>query len=215
MPHASAIWYSGSPLQLDFGEVADQKGALLVNAEPGRPASVSELPFVAGRRLMSLGGTFDEVVARADEVGDAYVRVVLQESARVGLADEVRDVFPNAVEVVLEATGSPILGAGDDDVVGDCRLDRDQAHAVGDDVVDVTGDTEAFLDLRLLGLDESCERRDGCKALARAFCIGIDIDPEALMKRSVKTMSGRDKKGRLVYPSRPRSRRQGVYPPQF
>ena len=36
-------------------------------------------------------------------MGDAYVRVVLHESARVGLADEVRAVIPDAVEVVLES----------------------------------------------------------------------------------------------------------------
>ena len=103
MPHASAVWYSGSPLQLDFGEVNDQKGALLVNAEPGKPASVQELPLTSGRRLISLTGTLDEVLGRAGETGDAYVRVVLRESARVGLADQVREAIPNAVEVVLES----------------------------------------------------------------------------------------------------------------
>ncbi|MGD2059560.1 MAG: exonuclease SbcCD subunit D [Acidimicrobiia bacterium] len=102
MPHSSPVWYSGSPLQLDFGEVADQKGALLVKAEPGRPASVEELPLHSGRRLMELAGTLDQVLARADETGDAYVKVILQESARVGLADQVRDAIPNAVEVVLD-----------------------------------------------------------------------------------------------------------------
>jgi exonuclease SbcD len=89
-------------LQLDFGEVADQKGALLVKAEPGRPASVEELPLSSGRRLMELTGTLEQVLARAGETGDAYVKVVLQESARVGLADEVRGAIPNAVEVVLD-----------------------------------------------------------------------------------------------------------------
>ncbi|HZD22180.1 MAG TPA: exonuclease subunit SbcD, partial [Acidimicrobiia bacterium] len=69
MPHSSPVWYSGSPLQLDFGEVNDQKGALLVNAEPGRPSSVTELPLSSGRRLMSIRGTLDQVVARADDVG--------------------------------------------------------------------------------------------------------------------------------------------------
>ena len=102
MPHSSPVWYSGSPLQLDFGEVADQKGALLVKAEPGRPASVEELPLHSGRRLVELTGTLEQVLARAVETGDAYVRVVLRESARVGLADEVRDAIPNAVEVVLD-----------------------------------------------------------------------------------------------------------------
>lgn len=102
MPHSSAVWYSGSPLQLDFGEVADQKGALLVTAEPGRPSSVTELPLHSGRRLTALSGTLEQVLARADELGDAYVRVVLHETARVGLADEVRAAIPDAVEVVLD-----------------------------------------------------------------------------------------------------------------
>jgi exonuclease SbcD len=102
MPHSSPVWYSGSPLQLDFGEVTDQKGALLVTAEPGHPASVTELPLRSGRRLMALSGTLDQVLARAGETDDAYVRVVLHEGARVGLADEVRAAIPNAVEVVLD-----------------------------------------------------------------------------------------------------------------
>lgn len=101
MPHSSAVWYSGSPLQLDFGEVNDQKGALLVTAHPGKPASVQELPLTSGRGLISLTGTLEQVLARAGDTGDAYVKVVLQEPARVGLADEVRAVIPNAVEVVL------------------------------------------------------------------------------------------------------------------
>lgn len=103
MPHSSAVWYSGSPLQLDFGEVNDQKGALLVKAEPGRPASVEELPLSSGRRLVSVTGTLSQVLERSDSVADAYVRVVLQEPGRVGLADEVRAVIPDAVEVVLES----------------------------------------------------------------------------------------------------------------
>lgn len=107
MPHSAAVWYSGSPLQLDFGEVSDQKGALLVKAETGRPATVEELPLSAGRRLMSVEGTLEQVLSKADEAGDAYVRVVLHESARVGLADEVRAVIPNAVEVVLESPTRP------------------------------------------------------------------------------------------------------------
>lgn len=107
MPHSSAVWYSGSPLQLDFGEVADQKGALLVTAEPGRPASVAELPLQSGRRLLSIAGTLEQVLARAGETTDAFVRVVLHEPARVGLADEVRAAIPNAVEVILDNPAEP------------------------------------------------------------------------------------------------------------
>jgi exonuclease SbcD len=102
MPHAGQVWYSGPPLQLDFGEVADQKGVLLVDASPGLPASVTSIPISSGRRLATLKGTLEEVLARADEVSGAYVKVELAEKARVGLADDVRAVIPDAVDVILQ-----------------------------------------------------------------------------------------------------------------
>ncbi len=102
VPHAGPVWYSGSPLQLDFGEVDDQKGVLMVEAEPGLPARVTAIPLTSGRRLMTIRGSLAQVIERADEVGDSYVKVVLTEKGRVGLADEVRSVLPGAVEVVLE-----------------------------------------------------------------------------------------------------------------
>jgi exonuclease SbcD len=104
MPHSGAVWYSGSPLQLDFGEVSDQKGVLLVEASPGLPAKVTAVPLSEGRRLKTIRGTLDEVLAHSDDVANAYVKVVLVEKARVGLSDEVRAAIPEVVEVVLEST---------------------------------------------------------------------------------------------------------------
>lgn len=101
MPHGGSVWYSGSPLQLDFGEVGDEKGVLLVEAQPGLPSKVTTVPLTAGRRLVSLTGTMEQVIASAETVGDAYARVELLEQARVGLADEVRKAIPNAVDVTL------------------------------------------------------------------------------------------------------------------
>lgn len=103
VPHAGQVWYSGSPLQLDFGEIDDQKGVLLVDADAGKPARVTTIPLISGRNLMTLRGTLDEVVSRADEVGESYVKVILTEKGRVGLAEEVRAAIPNAVDVVLES----------------------------------------------------------------------------------------------------------------
>ena len=49
------------------------------------------------------GGTLDEVVARADEVADAYVRVVLDvDGPQPGLAQRVREAIPTAVDVRLD-----------------------------------------------------------------------------------------------------------------
>ncbi|MFQ5522076.1 MAG: exonuclease SbcCD subunit D [Acidimicrobiia bacterium] len=104
IPHAGAVWYSGSPLQLDFGEVDDEKGALIVEAEPGLPARVTQVPHTAGRRLVTLQGTLDQALAKADEVAGAWVKVVLDEKGRVGLADEVRQAIPGAVAVSVLPT---------------------------------------------------------------------------------------------------------------
>ncbi len=102
---AAPVWYSGSPLQLDFGETEDRKVVLVIEAVPGLPARVLEVPLAAGRLLMRLRGTFEQVAAMAGEVGDAYLRVELEEPARVGLADEVRGVLPNAVDVTIAPAG--------------------------------------------------------------------------------------------------------------
>ena len=103
MPHAGAVWYSGSPLQLDFGEVDDTKGALVIDAQPGLPSQVTSVPLMSGTRLVTMSGTLDDILFRADEVLDAYVRVEPREKPRVGLADEVRAAITGAVEVVLES----------------------------------------------------------------------------------------------------------------
>lgn len=103
MPAAAPVWYSGSPMQLDFGEVDDHKGVLLVDAEPGAPAKVEFRRLGSGRRLHVLRGTLEQVEAAAAEIDPRdYVRVILDEPARAGLADAVRQVVPQAVDVVLD-----------------------------------------------------------------------------------------------------------------
>ena len=91
----------GSPMQLDFGEVDDHKGVLLVDAEPGAPARWSSAPG-SGRRLHVLRGTLSRWRAAAEIDPRDYVRVILDEPARAGLADAVRQVMPQAVDVVLD-----------------------------------------------------------------------------------------------------------------
>lgn len=105
IPAPAPTWYPGSPLQLDFGETEDRKGVLLIEAEPGLPARVREVPLTAGRRLLRLRGTLDQLGGLAGTVGDAYLRIELEEKARVGLADEVREMFPQAIDVAIVPTG--------------------------------------------------------------------------------------------------------------
>jgi exonuclease SbcD len=101
LPAPAPVWYSGSPLQLDFGETTDTKGVLIVDAEPGLPAMVRPVSLTSGRRLRLLRGTLEQVTALAETVGDDYVKVELDERQRAGLAEDVRSLIPSAVDVVL------------------------------------------------------------------------------------------------------------------
>ncbi|HET6954474.1 MAG TPA: exonuclease SbcCD subunit D [Acidimicrobiales bacterium] len=110
LPGPAPLHYCGSPLQLDFGETANDPVVNLVDVAAGRPAVVRPVALSSGRRLRTVRGTLAQVVealpAAAPDAGGAgdrgdYLRVVLDEPARAGLADEVRERVPSAVEVVL------------------------------------------------------------------------------------------------------------------
>jgi exonuclease SbcD len=95
--------YAGSLLQLDFGETGQEKTLVLVDLKPGKPAKVEEIPISAGRRLIDVRGTLDELDQYRDTINDAYLRVFLTcERPQPGLGDQVREILPNTLEVRLE-----------------------------------------------------------------------------------------------------------------
>jgi exonuclease SbcD len=103
-------FYSGAPLAIDFGEEANEPGALIVTAAPGIRADARPVAVAGGRRLRTLRGPLDQVIAEGEQAGDAYLRVVLAEPARAGLGDLVREKLPNALEVQLDEAHRPRPG---------------------------------------------------------------------------------------------------------
>ena len=99
LPGPAPIWYSGSPIQVDFGEGGDDKHAMVVEAAAGKPAAVREVRLDHVRRLRTLEGTLAELRSGATGHGDDLLRVVVNEPARAGLADDVRELLPNAVDI--------------------------------------------------------------------------------------------------------------------
>ncbi|MFA5595305.1 MAG: exonuclease SbcCD subunit D [Trueperaceae bacterium] len=94
--------YSGSPLQLDFGEVGDAKYALLVEAAPGKPSKVTPLPMSAGRKLFRVAVTEDELDARFDQIAelDGWLKLVVTlERVRPGLKEHLQQTLPNLLTV--------------------------------------------------------------------------------------------------------------------
>jgi exonuclease SbcD len=144
LPGPCPIWYPGSPLALDFGEEADRKHALVVDAEPGRPVQVDQVALTSGRPFRTVRGTLAEVEAAAPGLGDAYVRVILRESVKVGLADRVRELLPDVVEIRIEA---PDVEGG-----GVARADGDGARRSPHELFAGYLEARGIDDARLLGL---------------------------------------------------------------
>ncbi|MDF2729022.1 MAG: Exonuclease SbcD, partial [Acidimicrobiia bacterium] len=55
----------------------------------------------SGIGLVQIRGTLEQVLSRAAEVEGSYVKVLLDEQARAGLNEEVRDAIPGAVDVII------------------------------------------------------------------------------------------------------------------
>jgi exonuclease SbcD len=105
IPAACPVHYSGSPLQLDFAEASDDKFVLIVDAQPGVPAEVRPVRLTEGLRLRTIEGTLEELEQHAGAGGQdppqEHLRVIVRGQARAGLADEVRAMLPDAVEIKI------------------------------------------------------------------------------------------------------------------
>ncbi|MGD8896324.1 MAG: exonuclease SbcCD subunit D [Acidobacteriota bacterium] len=99
----SRTLYSGSLIELDFGEKEQEKRVVIVEAKPAQVASVEEVPVTSGRRLRDVEGTLEELRHMAGEVDDAFLRVTVKTEAPVpGLAEQVKELLPNALDVTVD-----------------------------------------------------------------------------------------------------------------
>ncbi|TWF75596.1 exodeoxyribonuclease I subunit D [Pseudonocardia hierapolitana] len=96
------VHYCGAPLAIDFGEQDNTSVVCLVEASPGTPAQVTDIPITSGRRLRTVRGTVAELAALAEQAGEDYLRVWVREPARAGLREEVVALLPNALEVRID-----------------------------------------------------------------------------------------------------------------
>ena len=105
LPQSEKGWFAGSPIPLDFGEIGEQKYAIVVEAEPGRPPSIQPVPISGGRPLRRLEGTLEELAAHAPTVGRALCLVTVNTETPVpDLSEKVRELLPHAT--LLQITES-------------------------------------------------------------------------------------------------------------
>ncbi len=99
----SKTLYSGSLVELDFGEREQEKRVVIVEAKPGQAASIEEVPVTSGRRLRDVEGTFEELRGLVGEVDDAFLRVTVKTEAPMpGLAEQVKELLPHALDVTVD-----------------------------------------------------------------------------------------------------------------
>jgi DNA repair protein SbcD/Mre11 len=105
--------YSGSLLELDFGEKEQEKSVVVIDAKPARGAAIEVVPLLAGRRLRDIEGTLPDLMAMKADLGDAFLRARVKVEAPVpGIAERVKEMLPNALDVSLVYETQPGGRAG-------------------------------------------------------------------------------------------------------
>ena len=100
---SSRCFYSGSPLQLDFGEREQQKRIVIVDVRAGFPANIESVALLSGRRLREVTTTIEKLPSVASETGTDFLRVIVKSDTKIsGLSQQVCELLPNALEVRQE-----------------------------------------------------------------------------------------------------------------
>jgi DNA repair protein SbcD/Mre11 len=110
----SPTCYAGSVLQLDFGEVGEEKSFVVIRAEPGQPARIERVAYAGGKPLREIRMTLSELEQRAEGLRDAaWLRVTVRLAERdLDLNRKVRHLLGGAVvsvdyELPDRADGAP------------------------------------------------------------------------------------------------------------
>lgn len=103
-------YYSGSLIQVDFGEAGEEKGYNLIDVEPGRPAKVEFRLLPRSRTLRVVhcdSGDLEDVLAEHRAEDHLYKVIVKLEAPVVGLADRVRKACPQALQIEPRYPNAP------------------------------------------------------------------------------------------------------------
>ncbi len=89
---APPVQYSGSVIQLDFGEAGEQKRVNLIEVSPGKPAKVHHIGLQSGKTLKNIRTDLDGLERKLEELKGfaGHVKLVVQlEQPMPGLKDRV------------------------------------------------------------------------------------------------------------------------------
>jgi exonuclease SbcD len=99
------VRYSGSPIAIDFGEVENVPSVTMVEVSARTAAVIREVPLPVGIGLRTVRGSLAQLSELS--TGDAWLRVVVSESPRAGLREEVQELLPRALEIRVDPAMLP------------------------------------------------------------------------------------------------------------
>lgn len=130
--------YAGSPIQMDYGEMGEQKSVVMVDLRPGKSARVETLDLSGGRPLLRFEGTWAQLENEAQRHTEQAIltTTVVTDEPEQDPAARVADLFPNAdiLNVFNRVTGqesraAPIdPGAGSEPDFRDAFVDYLQSR---------------------------------------------------------------------------------------
>jgi exonuclease SbcD len=94
------VRYSGSPLAIDFGEEENVCSVAIVDVSADKAARVRDVPVTSAKTLRTVRGSLDQLATV--NLPDAWLRVFIRETPRVGLREDVQELLPNALEVRID-----------------------------------------------------------------------------------------------------------------
>jgi exonuclease SbcD len=97
--------YSGSPLAIDFGEEENVPSVAIVDVGTDKAARVRDVPITSARPLRTVRGTIEQLTTV--NLPDAWLRVLVRETPRIGQREDVQDLLPNALEVRIDPEMMP------------------------------------------------------------------------------------------------------------
>lgn len=102
IPYVVPTAYSGSLIQLDFGEVGEEKGFNLITVEPGNPAQVEFKPLSCQKPLTLVRCEENQLENTLEAYQDqpGFLKVIVELDGHIkGLAEKVRKICPQALMV--------------------------------------------------------------------------------------------------------------------
>ena len=100
--NAAPTYYSGSLIQVDFGEAGEEKGFNLIDVEPNRPAKVEfkSIPCQKPLKVIKCNEANLEETLEEHQDHSGFLKVIVElNSPKMGLAEMVRKVCPQTLIV--------------------------------------------------------------------------------------------------------------------